>query len=275
MSIVLRIILILLVVLILLIALAVVGLRVQPAPFPAFAQREPTLETMPLPQGLPAPVERFYRTLYGEQIPVIHSAVVTGRGQLRPAGPVYLPSRFRFTHVAGQDYRHYIELTIFGVPFFKVNERYLEGQSRMELPWATEENQPQLNQGANLGLWAEAMWFPAIYLTDPRVHWEALDDTSAVLVTPFENTQEHFVVRFDPQTGLPQWMESMRYQTSTSAAKVLWLNQVLSWDEVNGHQTMNAAAAIWMDDGKPWAIFRVEDLVYNVDVGEYVRQKGL
>ena len=30
-----------------------------------------------LPAGLPAPVERFYRTLYGDRIPVITSAVIT------------------------------------------------------------------------------------------------------------------------------------------------------------------------------------------------------
>ncbi len=274
MSIVLRIILIIVIILVILIALAVVGLRVQPSPFPAYAQREPALETVPLPEGLPQPVERFYRTLYGEQVPVIHSVVISGRGQLRPVGPAYLPSRFRFTHEAGQDYRHYIESTIFGVPLFKVNERYLEGQSRMELPWATEENQPQLNQAANLGLWAETMWFPAVYLTDARVRWEALDDTTAVLAVPYGDTQEHFVVRFDPQTGLPQWMESMRYQNSASAEKVLWLNQVLRWDEVNGRKTMEKTALIWMNDGKPWAIFTVEDIVYNVDVGEYLHQKG-
>jgi len=28
------------------------------------------------------------------------------------------------------------------------------------------------------------------------------------------------------------------------------------------------------DQGTPWAIFSVEDVVYNVDVQEYIRQKG-
>jgi hypothetical protein len=34
-------------------------------------------------------------------------------------------------------------------------------------------------------------------------------------------------------------------------------------------------AAIWMDDGKPWAVFRLESVVYNADVNEYVQAKGL
>jgi hypothetical protein len=47
------------------------GLRVEPAPLPApaLAVSGPPMEVTALPAGLPAPVERFYRTLYGEQIP--------------------------------------------------------------------------------------------------------------------------------------------------------------------------------------------------------------
>jgi hypothetical protein len=37
---------------------------------------------------------------------------------------------------------------------------------------------------------------------------------------------------------------------------------------------MQEGAAIWMDDGKPWAYFTVEDIVFNVDVREYIRAKG-
>src|SRR5436190_8998855 len=69
-----------------LVGLGWTGLQIQPAPFPAIAQPSAPLETMPLPAGLPAPVARFYRQIYGEQVPVIRSAVVTGRGTLRLKG---------------------------------------------------------------------------------------------------------------------------------------------------------------------------------------------
>lgn len=255
-----------------LIALGWIGLQVQPASFPVFAQAQGKLETIPLPGGLPAPVARFYRKLYGDNIPVIHSAVISGRAALRPVGPISLPSRFRITHIAGQDYRHYIEATIFGIPILKINESYIAGSSRMAMPWGTTENDPGANQGANLAIWAEAMWFPAILVTDPRVHWNTVDDVTATLSVPFGERTETFVARFDPQTNLLSYFESMRFKTDQ---KVLWLNEARVWGELAGSTVLKSSAVIWMDDGKPWANFEVEAIVLNADVSKTISGTGL
>lgn len=251
-----------------------VGLRIMPAPFRAFPGQAPVLKTVPLPTGLPAPVERFYRQVYGDSVPVIESAVVSGRARLRPFGPFYLPARFRFTHIAGQSYRHYIEATFFGIPIFKVNERYLDGKSLAETPVGIVDDDPKQNQAANLGMWSESLWFPAIFLTDPRVRWEAVDEVTALLIVPFEDTEETYVVRFDADSGLISYFESMRYQGPESEAKILWLNESMAWSEINGVLTSKTGAAIWLDQREPWAIFDVEDIVFNADVQEYIRQKG-
>lgn len=35
------------------------------------------------------------------------------------------------------------------------------------------------------------------------------------------------------------------------------------------------SVSTWMDDGKPWAVFTVEEIIYNTEVSQYVQAKGL
>jgi hypothetical protein len=250
------------------------GLKLKPAPFSSFPEDTPPLKTVPLPDGLPAPVEQFYRTVYGEEVPVIETVVIKGRAKISPFG-VKLPGRFIFVHNAGKDYRHYIEATFFGLPFMKVNESYVGGNSHFELPIGAYDNDPSITQGAVLGLWAEAAWFPAIYLTDPRAHWEPVDDKTALLFVPFGDEEENFVVRFDPETGLIDLMEAMRCrEAGQKLHKILWFTQSIEGPTIDGTNLSAVGAATWFDQGKPWAVFTLEEVKYNVDVSEYILQKG-
>jgi hypothetical protein len=255
--------------------LAWIGLKVKPAPFAPYAEKSGEVRTMPLPGGLPAPVERFYHKLYGDEIPVIESVVITGRGTIRPViqGPA-LPARFVIVHNAGKDYRHYFEATIFGIPFIRVNEGYIDGESFFESPMGSYTNDPNTNQGANLALWAEGSWFPALLVTDPRVRWEPVDENSALLYVPYGDQEENFVVRFNPETGLIDLMEAMRYRNPGDTVKILWICSNVVGSAGDTTTSMATGSAMWLDHGKPWAYLTLEDIVYNVDVGEYILQRG-
>jgi hypothetical protein len=233
------------------------------------------LNTIPLPAGLPAPVQRFYKTVYGNELPVIETAVIKGRAVIAPFG-VKMPARFIFVHNAGKDYRHYIEATWFGVPIMKVNEGYTDLKSFFEGPVGDPIlDDASTNQAANLAVWAEAAWFPSIWITDPRVRWEPVDENTALLFVPFENKEENFIMRFNPETGLLDSMEAMRYRDSGSQAKkILWITRNVPSKKIEGTQLDTVGAATWLDQGTPWATFTLEEVSYNVDVNEYIRQKG-
>jgi hypothetical protein len=244
------------------------GLRIQPKSFsqPSFATGE--TPTIPLPTDLPAPVNRYYQTVYGKQIPVIKSVVITGRGWIRPF-KIWLPTRFIFVHEAGKNYRHYFEATFFGFPFLKVNEGIINGESFFESPMGTYSNDPNTNQGANLALWAEGGWFPSIWLTDTRVTWEGLDDNTALLRVPYEKMTETFIVRFDSQNGMINMLEAMRYKTPKDLTKTLWIPS-LKFDD----KGKSVSYATWLDDGKPWAKLILETIQINPDLREYMRARG-
>lgn len=251
------------------------GLQINPRPFPRYGSRTPDLESVPLPTGLPAPVERFYHTVYGNQVPVIESVVLTGRATIRPVMNVPLPARFIFVHNTGRDYRHYFEATFFGLPFLKVDEGYIDGQSFFESPIGRYYDDPNTNQGANLALWAEGAMFPAILITDPRVRWVPVDDQTALLYVPFEDKEENFVVRFNPETGLIDSMQAMRFRDpGEGQPKILWITRNEPGPTILGSRIGSVGSAMWLDQGRPWAVFTVEDVVYNVDVSEYIRQRG-
>lgn len=251
-----------------------IGLQIRPAPFApvSLPADPPAVETVPLPNDLPAPVDRFYRQVYGDEVPVVETAVLSGRSTLRIAG-ITFPARWRFVHRAGRDYRHYIEATFFGLPLMKVNEHFLDGVGRMELPVGVEEG-PAVDQGANLALWGEAIWFPTLWVTDERARWAPVDESTALLYVPYGDDEAHFVVRFDPQTGRPFMLEAMRYKGAEAEKKTLWLNEALEWGVVDGQPLFTVGAVTWFDEGTPWAIFTVEEAVFNVDVDDDIRAKG-
>ncbi len=253
--------------------LLAVGLRVQPRPFPPYPESTQTLTAVPLPSDLPAPVARYYKTIMGEDVAVVETAVISGRGRLRIKG-ITFPARFRFTHIAGQGYRHTIEATLFGYPVMKVNEWYLDGQARLELPVGVIENEPKIDAAANLSLWGEAVWLPSIFITDPRVGWEAVNENTAHLIVPSDDGEEPFTVTFDPQTGLLRTLTAMRWKEADSETKLLWTNEVLGWRMVNGALLPSPAATTWSDEGTPWAIWTIEEIAYNVDVDDYIRTAG-
>jgi hypothetical protein len=249
------------------------GLQIIPRALPPYSATTPQLATVALPELLPVPVKRYYMETIGDQIPIIETAVLTGSVKLRFAG-ITFNSRFRFIHDAGKDYRHYIDATIFGYPLLRVNEHYLDGNSRLELPFGVVENEPKINMAANLGLWAESIWLPSIFITDPRVRWQAIDENSARLIVPFGDDEDEFVVRFDPQTGLLREMQAMRYKDAKDEHKVSWHNVAVEWKTFHGMLIPYVGSVTWLDEGSPWATFTIEDIVYNVDVSDYVRAFG-
>lgn len=248
-----KIVIIIVCVLVAILLIAWLGLQVKPKSFAPYTSESPELQTISLPVGLPSPVELFYRARYGETIPVIDTAVISGRGTLKLGG-MLLPIRFRFVHEAGKNFRSDIDMTFFGMPTLHASELYLDGHGRGVTPGGVNEGEAWFDQSANIRMWAEAIdWFPSVLLTNPMVKWEPIDENTALLIVPLGESQDHLIVRFDPHNHTVTFIEAMKYKTAN--AKVLWIN------------------GIWMDDGKRWLHMNIEETLFNVDVHDYIREQ--
>lgn len=228
-----------------------IGLGIKPGPFPEFCSEQPVHDSVSLPAGLPAPVERFYSLTYGDKVPLIRTAVISGRGTMRLFG-LPIPIRFRFAHEAGQSFRHEIILTFFGLPIMRGDETFIDGRGWGKTPGGVDEG-PGMDQGSNVSLWAEALnWFPAVLVTDPRVRWQSINATTALLRVPHGPAEEVFVVRFDGDSGKVQYFEAMKYKGATGR-KTLWIN------------------GVWSDERRPWIRLDVEEVRLNTNVRSYIR----
>jgi hypothetical protein len=239
-------------------------------PFPAYPACPSSMRMIGLPEALPPPVARFLKLTMGEQVPVITSAVISGRGKIRFKG-ITFPARWRFVYQAGESYRHYIEVTLLGHPIMKVNEWYVDGHARLELPFGIVENEPKVDDSANLSLWAESIWLPSIFLTDSRVRWEPVSEHFARLIVPFGDAEESFTVSFDPETGLLKDLETMRYRDAADTQKIGWHNEIISWTKFQGIRLPSEANVRWADESTPWFVLSVDEVVYNVEVSDYLR----
>jgi hypothetical protein len=259
-------------------AIGYLGFQVKPAPFASYPETsKQAARKIGLPSDLPGPVDVYFRHAYGNEIPVVSSVVITGRGRIRPFG-LWMPARFRFTHDAGKGYRHYIEATWFGLAIMKVNESFLDGTGVMAMPWG-ESGGPEIEQAMNVSLWAElSSSAPSVFLTDERVEWEPVDEETALLKVPRATGDargDTFVVRFSPDGTRIDSMEAMRFKAVGDQRKVLWMASSVG-EKTIGHAASPAVgAATWVDVGKPWAYFEAEDIRYDVDVRDYIKTRGL
>ena len=258
----------------LLLGLGWLGLRVKAARFPAVSSVQ-SAETVPLPADLPAPVLRYARLVVGEKVPKIKSAMVIGRARNTLNG-LTMPTRFRFYYDVGRSSEyHDIQVTWFSRPVLRVAERFLDGQSIIQIPFVGRvENDPYTNAAANQGYWSEVLaWVPAVVFSDPRVRWEAIDDTTARMILPNATDEEAFTITFDAQTGLMSRLQTKRYGDAQPRAYQRWTTRVLQWAQKDGLYYPVLSNIQWNDD-PPWATWEVEQVVYNVDVSKRLAQFG-
>ena len=138
--------------------------------------------------GLPAPVQRYFRTALTEGQPMIVAVTVehTGTFNMEPAGDQWKPfSSIQrvITQQPGFDWEARIAL-LPGLPA-RVHDAYIGGEGMLHaslfglVSVADVRGTPEIAHGELLRFFAEAAWYPTALLPSQGVQWAVVDDTSA------------------------------------------------------------------------------------------------
>jgi len=251
--------------------LGFVGLQVRPSQFPAPPAPDTAapVRLVPIPDGLPAPVERWYRAEFPSGLPVYDSVVMRGTGTMRIAG-VALPFRHHLELRLGRGFYRKMDITWFDIAILHGLDTCVDGVGVMNTPVGRVDG-AKIDQGANIIAWLELLAVPGVLAENPRVRWEPIDDTSARLVVPFADGEDSLVIAFDPATAAPASARTYRYRDADSAEKTGWVATMRDRRVVPGGLGRIETTVGAQRDGeeRPWATFVYDSAWPNAAVPGY------
>lgn len=139
-------------------------------------------------EGLPAPVQRYFRAVLKDGQPIVAAVSVEhiGTFNMSEAAEDWKPftSKQRVTtRRPGFDWNARV-MMLPGVPVL-VHDAYIAGAGILHgavlglIPVVNMANSPELARGELMRFFAEAAWYPTALLPSQGVRWEAVDDRSA------------------------------------------------------------------------------------------------
>lgn len=243
-------------------AAAALGGFVAPArPFPD-RPSGPAATPAPLPDHLPR-VLRDHLDVDGDgHVPHMGNVELWGRGRMRVAPGIWLPVRMRTRHQLGQAFVPDIEVTWYGRTLVAATEAYVDHRGFSQ-QGPTITLGPEIDQGAGLFLWSEAVLIPWLHTTPdaPRVGQESPDRLTLSL--PLGEQGEPALLEF--ADGRPVRFTAERYK-GVGADKVGWEVTYAGWRETAGIRLPDHIEVRWADEPGPWFRFDREGFAANVEV---------
>lgn len=226
-------------------------------------------------QGLPAPVQRYFRAVLREGQPMVAAASVeqTGTFNLSETGrrwKRFTASQRMVTQRPGFLWDARIRMAP-GMPV-RVVDAYAAGEGILQarlfglVPVADMRGTPEAAHGELLRYFSEMPWYPTALLPSQGVRWEAVDDTSARARLSDGGVTAALLFRFD-DSGL---ISSVRAEERGRArggemVPTPWEGRWSSYELRDGMRVPLEGEVSWVlpEGPKPYWRGRVVDVVYE------------
>jgi hypothetical protein len=177
-------------------------------------------------EGLPDPVQRYFRTVLNDRQAIVAVVKLSQQGQFNMSETENKWSSFTATQlVTTQRLGFNWDARIQMAPEVNVfvHDTYLLGEGSLHASLlglftvADVRGTPENNQGELLRFFAEALWYPTALLPSQGVRWEAIDDTSARATLTDGATTVSAVFQFNTEGVIDTFRAEARYREKLTA----------------------------------------------------------
>ena len=177
-------------------------------------------------EGLPEPVQRFFRTVIKDGQAIVAAVKLSQQGlfnmsETENKWSPFTATQFVITQRLGFDWDARIQMAP-GINAF-VHDTYLLGEGSLHASLlglftvAKIPSTPEANQGELLRFFAEAPWYPTALLPSQCVRWEAINDTSARATLTDGATTVSVVFQFNAEGTIDTFRTEARYRDKLTA----------------------------------------------------------
>ena len=192
-------------------------------------------------EGLPAPVQRFFRTVLKDGQAIASAVKLSQQGlfnmnETEDKWSPFTATQFAIAQRPGFDWDARIQMTP-GVNAF-VHDTYLLGEGSLHASLlglftvANMHGAPENNQGELLRFLAETPWYPTALLPSQGVRWDAIDNNSARATLTDGATTVSLVFQFNAEGAIATCRAEARYRDKLTAMP--WCGRFWEYSVRNG-----------------------------------------
>ncbi len=227
-------------------------------------------------EGLPMPVQRYFRRVLKEGQPLIAAVRVehTGTFNMSETGEQWKP--FRSTQrvvVRRPGFVWDARIRMAPAMTIHVHDAYVAGTGVLRaklfglVTVMEQPSTPQLDQGELLRFFAEAAWYPTALLPSQGVVWEAIDDTHASATLTDGTTTVTLIFQFDNQGLISSVRSESRYREfNGTLVATPWQGRHWDYQLRDGMLVPLEGEVSWLlpDGPKPYWRGRIQRIEYEM-----------
>lgn len=215
-------------------------------------------------EGLPAPVQRYFKNVLAENQPYINSVRLKHNGQFK------IGVNKNWCDIQGQEY-FTTEIPSFiwkgKIGVLSAKDMYLEGKGKIVVTLLhifniVKKEGGTFNQGELLRWLGESVWFPTNLLPNDRLKWHAIDDSTAKVTFTYNKLSLFYIVSFNEQNQIYK-LETKRYFKKDTLKT--WIGECYKYKELNGVKVPTVLKASWILNKSEhnYALFNVQEIEYD------------